>query len=286
MKRYLSEGAVFLNGMKRGGTNIVWNLLQSHPELVSPVLETGQIIFPGWLQKGRIGRLGKRVARRRVVRGNRMCLRYADHRLYEGKIASLTHQDNRYRNEQEPYTVDEIENARVVSKSVGEDIFLTPAFLAAYPGSRSISVVRNGYAVCEGWLRRGIPVGKAAKAYDREMSELRRQQADTARNLVVKFEDCVEDPFSELDRMCDFLDLDAGRVGKLRIKAKKVVGGDGSHDVRFAEEGEKVWVGRNETDRYLDPAVTRYQMSRLSPEQIDLIRRTAGGIMAHFGYEV
>jgi hypothetical protein len=27
----MSESTIFLNGYARGGTNIVWNLLQSHP---------------------------------------------------------------------------------------------------------------------------------------------------------------------------------------------------------------------------------------------------------------
>lgn len=263
----------------------MWNLLQSHPDLVSPVLETGQIIYPEWLQKGRLGRVGKRLARRLIVRNNATYLRYIDRRLYEQKMSSLEHVSNRYKNEHDLYTADEIDAARLVTKSVGEDCFLTPTLLAAFPGSRSITVVRNGYAVCEGWMRRGLSPKAAARAYRREIVELKKQQEMTERNLVVKFEECIAEPFREFSRMCQFLELDPGSVGKIRIKAKKMIFSDGSHDVRFAREGQKTWVNPDEVDRYLDPRVTCRQIARLTPDQMTVIRKVAGAAMAHFGYE-
>lgn len=36
---------VVLNGLERGGTDIVWNILQTHPQLCSPELETGEILL-------------------------------------------------------------------------------------------------------------------------------------------------------------------------------------------------------------------------------------------------
>lgn len=140
--------------------------------------------------------------------------------------------------------------------------------------------------MCESWIRRGIPAKTAAEAYKTEMAELRRQNEECKGNLIVRFEDCVSDPFSELGRMCQFLGLEWEGLGKIRIKAKRVVTGDGSHDVKFGEEGRKVWMNRQEVGGYLDQAVTGRQISCLSEEDKRVIRNTAGEVMTQFGYEV
>ena len=40
-----SSRAIVVNGLSRGGTNILWNILQSHPHVCSPIYETGELIF-------------------------------------------------------------------------------------------------------------------------------------------------------------------------------------------------------------------------------------------------
>lgn len=40
----LNKKVILLSGFSRGGTNIAWNILQSHPEICSARYETGQIL--------------------------------------------------------------------------------------------------------------------------------------------------------------------------------------------------------------------------------------------------
>ncbi len=39
-----NKNVVLLIGLSRGGTNIAWNVLQSHPGICSPIYETGELV--------------------------------------------------------------------------------------------------------------------------------------------------------------------------------------------------------------------------------------------------
>lgn len=285
MTPYQNRNAVFVNGMKRGGTNIVWNLLQSHPLLVSPILETGQLIFPRWAQKGRAGVTMRYIARLLTGAGFEPYIRLIDERLYRGKQRTLDDDDNGFKTELERYSREDIENARLVTKSVGEDIFLSPYLTSILEGSCSIGVVRNGYAVCEGWIRRGMSPDRAARKYRRETGEIVRQGKECHNSLVMKFEDCISDPFREFGRMVEFAGLDPSGIEKLRIKAKRLVNQDGEHNLKFGIEGKKIWVGRNQVPDYFDTSITWRQISRLKDDEKRTIQEIAGDVMGSCGYE-
>lgn len=282
-----NERVIVVNGMQRGGTNIVWNLLQSHPDIVSPVLETGEIIYPAWMGRGPVGRVLRHTTRRLMAAGFDPCLRYVARRLSRHKMNTLHHPDNRYRTKKEVYTPEQIRRAMLATKSVGKDIEITPALMRYFNEACTVSVIRNGFTVCEGWTRRGIPLEKAAAAYDRALNEILAQNEALDRHLLVRFEDCVSDPFGAMARLCRFVGVDPAEVPRIRVKNKKTIAADGSHKVNSGKtEGAKVWVGPEEVRRYLDPAVTDRQLERLSRPDREIVARIAGHTMARAGYTV
>lgn len=284
--RFLSGRVVILNGMQRGGTNIVWNLLQSHPALVSPVYETGQVIFPLWMGRGRLGRLARTGFRLAVRARIPAALAQVDAALHRYKLCTLEHEDNRYKSPCEIYRRSEIEASVLVTKSLGDDVVLTPALADYFPDSRCISVVRNGLAVAEGWIRRGATPGHAAAAYVRFTREVFCQERVLPRHLVVKFEDCLADPVGQLQRMCRFIGVDSAEIGKIRLKAKSVVDAAGNHRTAFGEEGRKIWIDAAEVRSYLDSSVTENQVRRLPGEVRDEVVAIAGDAMRHLGYSI
>lgn len=277
---------IILNGMQRGGTNVVWNLLQSHPDIVSPIYETGQIIYPRVVDRMGPGKTGRVLYRAAMRSGFPPLLARVDRLLHEYKMYTLEHQDNRYRSEGVLYTPAEVEAATVVTKSIGDDIYLTPALASYFPDTRCISVVRDGFAVCEGWIRRGVSPERAARAYARTMKEILRQDMKLSSHLVVRFEKCIEEPAGQLTRMCDFIGVDPGRIGKIRIKAKAVLGKDGAHVATFGKEGRKLWIEPEHASRYLDPDVTRRQVDSLPRSARKTISAVAGDVMCRLGYAV
>ena len=252
-----------VNGMQRGGTNIVWNLLQSHPEIVSPGRETGELIYPAWTNK-RPMRLFRKPLRWLLRLGFRPLFRHVDRVLYRCKMDTLLDPDNRYKNENDLYTHPEVEAAMLSAKSVADDVFFTPALAAHFPESHVISVVRNGLATCEGWVRRGVSPQKAAKHHKKTMDEVLRQDAQLSNHMIVRFEDCLEDPMGLAVKMCRFANLDPDKLKKLRIKAKSIIQQDGSHRASFAQAGQKVWLAPEDAKKFFDPSITQRQIDALS----------------------
>jgi hypothetical protein len=42
----LNEKVIVINGISRGGTNILWNMVQSHPVVCGAMYETDQLFAP------------------------------------------------------------------------------------------------------------------------------------------------------------------------------------------------------------------------------------------------
>jgi hypothetical protein len=83
--------------------------------------------------------------------------RLVDKRLYNFKLRNLGDPYNGFKVEGVPYTREEIAKTGVCLKSINNTMFATPFFYRVY-GKRlyAIGIVRDGYAICESWVRRGI----------------------------------------------------------------------------------------------------------------------------------
>ncbi|TGG95255.1 sulfotransferase [Natronospirillum operosum] len=274
---------IIVNGMQRGGTNIVWNLLQSHPKIVSPGLETGELLFPAWASN-RLFKPLKAPLRLLLSEHFPPLLKRLDRVLYENKMRTLQDDNNKYKNPKEIYTREELEDAALTAKSVGDDIFFTPAMSDYFPQAYVIYVVRNGLAVCEGWVRRGVTPSKAAHVYKKLMEEVVHQSNHLENHLIVNFEDCLSDPMGQAVRMYKFVGLDAKDVKHIRIKSKKIIQDNGTHETDFAKAGQKIWLDPEGVKDYLDASITQRQIDRLSVRDKETIVRIIGPTMQKLGY--
>lgn len=96
--------------------------------------------------------------------------RIIDARFYHFKLQDFTHPDNRFKFEGIPYTKGEVENAVLCRKSISRDIYLTELLSRVYEECFFVGLVRNGFALCEGWVRRGRSSQACGRAY-REIGE-------------------------------------------------------------------------------------------------------------------
>ncbi|KAA3623882.1 MAG: hypothetical protein DWQ08_10985, partial [Proteobacteria bacterium] len=133
---------------------------------------------------------------------------------------------------------------------------------------------------------RGAAPTQSANAYVRWCREMTRQQRRLDSQLVVRLEDCLEDPGAQFDRMCRFVGVSSEVLVKVRVKAKSVIGKTGDHAPAFGQLGRKVWVDRDDASAYLDPAVTRRQIERLPLEARERILAIAGESMRRLEYPV
>jgi len=272
----LNTKVIVLSGFSRGGTNIAWNLLQSHPQVCSPIYETGELFRRSWVL-----RLCRLLAGR-----NRKCIHTIDDKLFKAKMLTMGHLDNKYIADGELYTHEKVSNAALNLKSVNDDIFLTKLLLKVYPDMYFIALARNGYALCDGHMRRGGTAAEAGKLYYRISEEMKRNADTIPRFKLIRFEDILERPFDAAEELFKFIDVQPLQLDKLRFKSKKIINKHGNHKVKFGNENRKYWFDKDCIGQILYPNVNQAQVDRLSGKVIREFNLEAEPALKYFGYEV
>ena len=248
-------GAVVVNALSRGGSNILWNILQSHPRLCSPIRETGELIFDEITPFNLLSpAAAKRFAASGVVRvlGRRYLRRVFD----EWKLRNFQCANNGTKSEGVPYRREEIENSILCFKGVDSDVELNSLLDALYDNVAYIALVRNGYAVCNGWMRRGVSAEDAGRKYASIVRRMLAQRESSDTFVLVKFEDMIRDPFGTAEHLFRVLELEPTALPKLRLKAKRILGVSGEHETRFGKEGGKCCSVRVRSPKFSTPTST------------------------------
>lgn len=269
---------ILLCGFERGGTNILWNILQSHPNICSPGYETGELFrHSAELRDCRFRRneLTVQELRRRI-----------DAELFAYKMRALDHIDDRFKAENVPYRPDEVANAALCLKSVNDDIFLTKLLLDVYPELTIVALTRNGYALCEGYLRRGKSATEVGRTYSRIASAMQRLSLEHGRFQLVKFEDALRRPFEVAEILFSFTEMNPVQLDRLRLKSKKVIDIHGRRTVRHGLEERKYWFDREQIEFALASDVEEVQAGRLEPKSIIEFNKNATDALRYFGYAV
>jgi hypothetical protein len=268
---------IVLSGFARGGTNIAWNLMQSHPEICSPIYETGELFRRSWtLCFCRF--MSEQIA-------FTLCRRIVDAQLFKFKLQTLEHPDNKFIAEGKLYTNEQVANAVLCLKSVNDDIFLTDLLLRVYPDLYFIALARSGYALCDGYIRRGGTATEAGRLYNRIAEKMKRYADLIPRFKVIKFEDILQRPFDVAENVFAFVDVHPRQLEKVRLKSKKVINPQDEHRVTFGTENRKYWFNRSTINQILDPNVNQAQIDRLPNSTIDEFSRKASSALEFFGYE-
>ena len=280
------QKAVVVVGISRGGTNITWNLLQSHPQLVATIKELGQ----------EVNLFGNNHRVRTVidtVLGSPLVVNsplggfvssWLDERLYDAKMRGFNDVYVREKSETETYSLVEMQKTALLLKAGDRDMYLVDLLYKTYPELYIINLVRNGFAVCESWMRRGNSVEKTAQRYQHYMSFMLDMHDKYENCLLVRFEDVLSDPFGQTEKMFRFATLEPTSLRKLRLKTKRVVSSSGEHEARYGGEGAKHWFTRETITDLLVPDQSELQSNRLSEADRETFLKYAGAIMERLGY--
>lgn len=271
----LNQKVIVLSGFARGGTNIVWNILQSHPQICSGIRETGQLFNESLKLK-----LG--YALRFLSFGRELI----DEELFRFKMQNVSHYENKHKSPSQIYTEREVQQAALCMKSVNTDIFYTDLLAKIYPDLYFISLIRNGYALCDGYIRRGKTATQAGQLYQQMANEFIRLSGIIPNFKMIQFEDVVSDPFKVSQDLFLFTDVFPVKLTHLRLKSKKVMRESGKHAPIYGDQGHKYWFDHSSIHQSLDPGVNSIQQSRLKPAMIQDFNDQAKDALRYFGYEV
>ena len=277
----LNKKVILIAGYSRGGTNLLWNILQSHPDITSPIYETGTI-----LRKQKPLKFSKiiNLLKKAGILHTAFAYRLIDTYLYRLKLSNLKHPDNKYIREGELYKKDQLSKTALCLKSVDFDIYHTDLLLKMYPDLYLILLTRNGLALANGHIRRGATAEETGNLYKEISSQFLHFAEKANHTQVIKFEDMIEAPFKTAHQVFNFVGAEADQLKKLRFKSKKVLSKQGEHDTAYGEEHRKYWFDERTVWDIIDPSINKKQLRHLSESDLTIFRKIAGPALKKLGY--
>lgn len=208
-----------------------------------------------------------------------------DQILFRDKLKALGPTQNLYKTEGMKYSLEEIRNSRLICKNLNGLIFMTDQLHRMYPDATFIALVRNGFALCEGHIRRGTHSARIAKLYEEGCRKIISDSKSIKNYHIFRYEDLLNEPLDTLKRIYECADLDVNQVSKIRLVTVKVITGDGKHEyVHGTDREELIWYDLEDFGRHLHSDVNENQIRRLTEEQKQIILGHARDILEYFSY--
>jgi len=269
---------IVISGFRRGGTNILWNILQSHPSVCSAGYESGYIF-----KNNKIISLFRKTG----LLHSRLAQHYLDYHFYRLKLQkNYQDTDNRFKYPDVEYTKEEIASSILCFKSVDRGIYYTEILKQIYPEIYFIALTRNGYAIADGHSRRGKSIKDTGTLYSEIAEKMRDYSKELPNFKLIKFEEMIQDPFQISSQLFEFIGCTPVRLDHLRLKSKKIIRKDGTHASNYGEPGKKYWFDESGINQIIDPDINKKQIQRLSGSLIEDFNKFAGPALKFFGYEV
>ena len=265
---------VVIAGMARGGTNLLWNIVQSHSRIIDSYYELNEICG----HKTGISLCDKL----RIEVDALLTLNVGGSKIVRERLKRFTKHSfdndpfNCFKAPNETYNMDdfhqllpctklvsawEVDKSRTILRR-NDALKYLPILDQAFECKR-IFLVRNGLARAEGWGRRGCPVDVAAKWYRKYVHFYEKQvELNPSKNMLVRYDDLLLSPFEAASRIYAFLGLSEQDLDYLRIAIKPTI--NSNQNVKNTTQKEKVWVGRDNFQKYLDFSIDNSQIRRLS----------------------
>jgi hypothetical protein len=288
-----------LNCFSRGGSNILWNIFLSHPQACSPIRETLEIFsidprapkLEGYMvillsRQWRIFDQWNLALRRPLTPSAK---NYIDRTLYRWKLKTLCDDEMKFKNQNQIYTTEEVEKARLVIKNNNGLTFASDLFKEIYPQATFIALVRHPLALYESHKRRKTPVSNSIEEFADYYLEMTAKMLADANDMetyfLIKFEELLAQPVASMQTLYNWAGLDMGLHDALRFKAKPHMRANGSHATDFTS-GRHYWFPFDEAHRILEPKVNYYQMDLVSEDEKYRLNERLGELMGALGYEV
>ncbi len=294
----INKSPIFINGFQRGGTNILLNLLASHPSVCILDGETHQVFWgrheqpvKKWLNRILYAPIliltrqnifwPKRLSMPHLP--SHLMMHYIDMVFFINKITA--YRENSQLHMCSPY-LKSLMTARILGKNVNGVTFATSVLANMYPDARFIGLVRNGLALCEGFKRRGVPVHEFSAMYNKVCKQMIHDSQCMENYTIVRFEDLIANPVTTMLDIYHFANLDMNRHATVRLQSKASMRADSSraYTLRTSEHKALYWCELQEIDKFLQKNVNQHQMAQLNEDDRHTFLQHSEDVMIYFGY--
>lgn len=292
----LNKKPIFVNGFQRGGTNLFVNIYASHPQVSTVGMEMHEMFYG--VGSNPLSKVLNRLINLPVILFSKNYFKISnlnsrlnppkwvqrsmDWQLYLHKLLAS---ENYRKGQQGRYSLNEVAQSRIVVKNVNGVVMISRHLEKYYPDAVFISIIRNGYALCEGFLRRGWDARIFGEMYQTVSDAIWKDSRENPKHLVVKFEDLVEDPGAMLEKLYDHAGLSKSELHFFRMHAKAAMRQDGTRDYLFGGgDRQEIWLPLDEFEHYFMRDVNQNQISQLREEQKRDFLEAAQKAMDMWGY--
>jgi len=200
-------------------------------------------------------------------------------------LSKLSAPQNRMANPSRRKSLSEVARSRLLGKNVNGVVLASRVFGAMYPDATFIALVRNGFALCEGFVRRGWTAERFGQMYQAVCQRMLEDADQLSRYHIVHFEDLLSSPATVIDEIYERAGLDPRAVARYQLQAKESMGTDGRRAFLFgSRDRERHWFTRDELADCFRTDIDENQIARLSPRDKDVFLREAETSMRQLGY--
>jgi hypothetical protein len=210
--------------------------------------------------------------------------RYIDHILYNGRFAAMRETHNLFKTEDVLYTREELAKCRLLTKGLNGIVFTVEMFREMYPGAVFIGLIRNGLAICEGYIRRGGTAEKTAHIYKSVAEKMLEYRAQMQNYHIVSYEDMVAHPLKFVDKIYKLAGLDVKVLEKIRLQSKRVMDPSGKRNLFKGSDRQVFWYKLSDIHHHIKPDINENQIQQLSVDDKAKFLSVAGGTMEKLEY--
>ena len=209
---------------------------------------------------------------------------FYDRIFYRYKKKNFIDSYNRFKYENIPYSKKEVKNSVLCLKSVHNDLFLTQFLSRIYNNIFFIGLVRNGYALCESWIRRGKTAKYGGLRYRKFCEKMIKDSKKFENYEIIKFEDIISDPFGMATKLFKLSKLEPTSLEKLRLQVKKILTREGEHKIKYGKERAKYWFDPKKINNLINPNINKIQIQKLSYKDKKEFEKNAKYVLQYFNY--
>lgn len=299
----LNKQPIFINAFARGGSNIIMNLLLSHPNVCLSDGETHKV-FKGTKWNSFLRKTQKLLFYDSVIRlisqqnyfspkllEERKQLpafltSYVDKILYKGRFRACRETHNKFKFKNIPYKKDELARCRLLTKALNGLVFTMPMFYDLYPDATFFGLIRNGLAICEGYIRRGGNAHRSAEIYASVVNKMLNLAENIPTYHIVYYEDMVADPLTFTKKLYKLANLNLSDLSKIRLQSKPIMDKDGQHQLKIGADRQVFWYKPAELNKHVRPDLNDNQIKLLSKKDKETFLSIAGPTMEKIGYNI
>jgi hypothetical protein len=209
-------------------------------------------------------------------------LAYIDALFYLNKLRANDGQD---RSQNFLRSAQQKTKTRTAFKSVNGVSLATHIFADMYPDATFIALVRNGLALCEGFVRRGWTPERIGSMYEIVCQKILRDAACLDNYHIIYFEDLLTNPAHTMKRIYGYAGLDIGSTARFKLQAKRSMNEAGQRQYTFgSQDKETQWYTLDELKSYLRKDVNDNQIARLNERDKGRFLQKAHNSMSLLGY--